>query len=238
MNETEVSAVLPVFNDMDSLKKAIPESIKALENITGSFELIVAEDGSTDGSRELVEEWEKRDSRVRLLHSDERLGRGRALNRAFENSNGMILCYYDVDLATDMAHLSRLIDEIREGAAVSTGSRLLPESSIKRTTDREIASRGYNFLVRLFLGSRLHDHQCGFKGFNKSIVMDILPHVTSTHWFWDTELLVRTQRAGYKVAEFPVVWNTGDKTTVRFKDIFSMGTSILRLWWSIHVKKD
>lgn len=237
MIKTEVSAVLPVFNDRESLEKAIPESLKVLETITDSFELIVAEDGSTDGSRELVEEWERKDPRVRLVHSDERLGRGRALNRTFEDAQGEIICYYDVDLATDMAHLPRLIDEIRKGAAVSTGSRLLPESNINRTTDREVASRGYNLLVRLFLKSRLHDHQCGFKGFNRDIVRNILPDVSATHWFWDTELLVRTQRAGYKVAEFPVVWNTGSKTTVKFKDIFSMGTSILQLWWNIHVKK-
>ena len=136
-----------------------------------------------------------------------------------------------------MAYLPQLIDEIRKGAAVSTGSRLMSGSNIKRSTDREIASRGYNFLVRLFLGSRLHDHQCGFKGFNKEILMKILPDISSTHWFWDTEILVRAQKSGYKVAEFPVVWNTGSKTTVKFKDIFSMGTSILKLWWKINVKK-
>ncbi|MBN1431922.1 MAG: glycosyltransferase family 2 protein [Methanomicrobiaceae archaeon] len=237
MTETEVSAVIPVYNDRESLETAIPESLKVLEGITGSFELIVAEDGSTDGSRELVEEWEKNDPRVRLFHSDERLGRGRALNRAFEYSKGNILCYYDVDLATDMSHLPQLIEEIRKGAAVSTGSRLLPDSRIKRTTDREIASRSYNFLVRLFLGSRLHDHQCGFKGFDRQKLADLIPDVSSTHWFWDTEILVRAQKKGYQVAEFPVVWNTGDKTTVKLGDVFSMGTSILRLWWDIHVKK-
>lgn len=238
MTDIEVSAVIPVFNDRDSLEKAIPESLEALEGITDSFELIVAEDGSKDGSRELVEEWEKKDPRVRLFHSDERLGRGKALNRAFEYSKGRVLCYYDVDLATDMAYLPCLIDEIRKGAAVSTGSRLLPESKIKRTTDREIASRSYNFLVRLFLGSRLHDHQCGFKGFDREKLMQILPGVSSTHWFWDTEILVRAQKSGYRVAEFPVVWNTGNKTTVKLGDVFSMGTSILRLWWNIHVKKN
>ena len=237
MSDVEVSAVIPVFNDRISLEIAVPESIRVLEGITDSFELIVAEDGSTDGSREFVEEWEQKDPRVRLFHSDERLGRGRALNRAFEYSNGKILCYYDVDLATDMAYLPQLIDEIRKGAVVSTGSRLLPESNIKRTRDREIASRGYNFLVRLFLGSRLHDHQCGFKGFDREKLMEILPRIYSTHWFWDTEILVRAQKSGYRVAEFPVVWNTGDKTTVKFKDVFSMGTSILRLWWTINVKR-
>ncbi|MEN6442463.1 MAG: dolichyl-phosphate beta-glucosyltransferase [Methanoregula sp.] len=238
MIEPEVTAIIPVFNDRQALERAIPVSIDTLSAITGSFELIVAEDGSTDGSAFFVKDYEKRDPRVRLLHSDDRLGRGRALNRAFHEARGSIVCYYDVDLATDMQHLSTLILAIRNGADISTGSRLLPDSDIVRTEGREIASRTYNFLVRLFLGSRLYDHQCGFKGFNKERILAVLPLIHSNHWFWDTELLVRAQRAGYTVTEFPVRWRAGKGTTVRVKDIFEMGSSILRLWWQIHVSKN
>ncbi|NLC91468.1 MAG: glycosyltransferase, partial [Methanocorpusculum parvum] len=67
MNRVSVTAVLPVFNDVEALKTAIPKSIQALEAYGKSFELIIAEDGSTDGSRECVEEWETKDPRVRLL---------------------------------------------------------------------------------------------------------------------------------------------------------------------------
>ncbi len=238
MTESEVTAIIPVFNDRPALEQAIPASIETLSAITGSFELIVAEDGSTDGSAAFVKDYETKDPRVRLLHSDERLGRGKALNQAFHAARGTIVCYYDVDLATDMQHLSELIGAIRNGADVSTGSRLLPDSDIVRTEGREIASRTYNFLVRLFLGSRLFDHQCGFKGFNKERILIVLPLIRSNHWFWDTELLVRAQREGYKVTEFPVRWRAGKGTTVRVKDIFEMGSSILRLWWQIHVSKD
>ena len=238
MNGPEISAIIPVFNDRASLERALPESVETLAAITPLFEIIVAEDGSTDGSAGFVEEYAKKDSRVRLLHSDERLGRGKALNRAIREAKGGIVCYYDVDLATSMQHLPELVGAIRNGAAVSTGSRLLPSSDTVRTGGREIASRSYNFLVRLFLGSRIYDHQCGFKGFHRERILPILPAIRSDHWFWDTEILVRTQRMGYQVAEFPVHWRAGKGTTVRLKDVFSMGSSILRLWWQIHVSEN
>jgi len=234
----EISAVIPVFNDREALTGAIPLSVSTLEAITPDFELIIAEDGSTDGSAELVRSWMEKDSRVRLFHSDERLGRGRALNRAFLAAEGRIVCYYDVDLATDMKHLATLIGAIRSGYDISTGSRLLPESRIQRSGGREIASRGYNFLVRVVLGSRLHDHQCGFKAFSRDRVLAIIPTVQDTHWFWDTEVLVRAERKGYRICEFPVAWEQGEKTTVRRHDVWDMGTAVLRLWWQLHVSED
>jgi glycosyltransferase involved in cell wall biosynthesis len=238
MAEPEVTVIIPVFNDHHSLEIAIPRSVELLSHITNGFELVIAEDGSTDGSAELVRSCEQLDPRIHLLHSDERLGRGKALTRAIYQSKGKIVCYYDVDLATDMQHLPELIGAIREGADIATGSRLMPGSDIVRTGSREIASRSYNFLVRLFLGSRCYDHQCGFKAFNKKSLLSVLPAIRSNHWFWDTELLVRSQLNGCRLVEFPVRWRAGKGTTVKMKDVFEMGSSILILWWQIHVSKD
>ncbi len=238
MHEVEVSAVLPVYNDLAALRIAIPRSLETLDAIAPEgFELIVAEDGSTDGSTEFIRDFEAKDPRVRLLHADERLGRGRALNRAAAGARGSIVCYYDVDLATDMAHLSELIGAVRDGYDIATGSRLLPESNIARSGGREIASRGYNMLVRTILGSSLHDHQCGFKAFQRDRLLDLLPSVTADHWFWDTEVLVRAQKNGYRIQEFPVRWQQGEGTTVRRKDVVEMGSAIVRLWWRLHVEK-
>ncbi|MFA5348490.1 MAG: glycosyltransferase [Methanoregula sp.] len=238
MTNPDVTAIVPVFNDRRSLEIAIPRSVQALTLITKEFELIIAEDGSTDGSASLVRQWEGRDSRIHLLHSDDRLGRGKALNRAISESRGEIVCYYDVDLATDMHYLPELIRAVREGADIAIGSRLMPGSDIVRTGGREIASRSYNFLVRLFLGSTIYDHQCGFKAFKKGYIVRLLPDIHSNHWFWDTELLVRAQRKGCRVREFPVRWRAGKGTTVKINDVFEMGSSILRLWWQIHVSKN
>jgi glycosyltransferase involved in cell wall biosynthesis len=233
----EITAIIPVFNDRHSLEIALNVSLETLSGITREFEILVAEDGSTDGSTEFVRQYETQDSRVRLLHHDKRQGRGRALNQAIRESKGTIVSYYDVDLATDMQYLPVLISAIRNGSDISTGSRLLPASDIVRTESREIASRSYNFLVRLFLGSRISDHQCGFKAFNRERILPLLPAIRSNHWFWDTEILVRAQRAGYRVVELPVRWRAGKGTTVRFRDVFEMGTAILCLWWQIHVSK-
>src|SRR5512136_2619977 len=128
MDAPEITAIIPVFNDRPALEIALKKAVDILSGISGNFEILVAEDGSTDGSTEYVRHYESLDGRVRLLHSDERQGRGKALNRAIRESRGTIVCYFDVDLATDMQHLPALISAIRQGSDISIGSRLLPAS--------------------------------------------------------------------------------------------------------------
>lgn len=227
--------VIPVYNDLPALQEAVPRTLKMMERLFSRFEIIIAEDASTDGSAEYAASWQNRDPRITHLHRSERLGRGSALTTAARRAKGDIFCYFDVDLATDMMHLPDIIGAIVEGADIASGSRLLPGSDITRSVDREIKSRGYNLLVHVILGSRLKDHQCGFKAFRKDKLLAILPEIQDTHWFWDTEVLVRAQRKGYRIAEIPVLWREGSGTTVKSQDIWKMGRSILNLWWSIHV---
>ncbi len=230
---SSVTAVIPVYNDLPALEEALPITIDLMEKITSDFEIIIAEDASNDGSAEYAKSAALKDSRIIHLHRDGRLGRGSALTLAAGRARGDIFCYFDVDLATDMTFLPELLSAIDKGADVATGSRLLPESDIIRSQDREIKSRGYNALVRLFLRSMLYDHQCGFKAFNTKSLKLVLTKVTDTHWFWDTEVLVRAQQIGMKVVEIPVIWKEGDGTTVKTSDIWTMGRSILKLWWKL-----
>jgi len=131
-----------------------------------------------------------------------------------------------------MKHLRELIQSIRDGYDFATGSRMLPESNVQRPWKRGIASRGFNFLARVMLGSKLYDHQCGFKSFKRASLFGVLDTVKDTHWFWDTELFVRAQRAGFRVREFPVEWTHGGATKVNLiRDIFGMGSQIFRLWY-------
>jgi hypothetical protein len=135
-----------------------------------------------------------------------------------------------VDLASDIGKVRRLIAGIENGAAISTGSRLMKDSKTKRRFLREVSSRMFNLLVRLFLGSKIMDHQCGFKGFRKKEVLPILKKVKDAHWFWDTELLVRAQREGLKVDEFPIEWKESRGSKVRLlKDTIAMALGIMRM---------
>ena len=234
---TEVSVILPAYNEAKRIRDTVVVTAETLKEITPSFEIIIAEDGSTDRTADIAAELSRKHDYVKHLHSNARQGRGRALNRAFKFASGDILCYIDVDLATNMKHLRELIDAIRyEGYDLSTGSRMMPESDVKRPLKRGLASKGFNFFTRTLLRSKLYDHQCGFKGFKRESLFELLDSVEDEHWFWDTELLVRAQHAGYKVKEFPVVWRHGGATKVDLiKDVIGMGSQILRLWWQLHV---
>jgi len=233
----DVSVILPAYNEAKRIRESVAITANTLKEITPNFEIIIAEDGSTDGTAGIADELSRTHEYVKHLHSDARQGRGRALNRAVKFASGDIICYIDVDLATDMKHLSELIDAIRyEGYDFSTGSRMMPESDVKRPLKRGLASKGFNLFTRTLLGSKLYDHQCGFKGFKRESLFDLLDSIEDDHWFWDTELLVRAQHEGYKVKEFPVVWRHGGATKVNLtKDVFGMGSQILRLWWQLKV---
>lgn len=229
----KISIVLPAYNEAKRLRTAVEEVYRAAEKTGYDFEIIIAEDGSRDGTDRIAAELAASNPKIKHIHSDERLGRGKALMTAFSEATGEVVVYMDVDLATDLSHLKELVDAIIvEGYDLATGSRLMKESKTDRPAKREIASRGYNFLVRLFLGSKLHDHQCGFKAFKRDVILELGKDVKDNHWFWDTEVLVLAQKNGYRVKEIPVKWRHGGETKVDFgKDIVYMFSQILRMWF-------
>ena len=233
--DLEISIVFPAYNEADKLERAVTETINYVKNVSRSFEIIIAEDGSTDGTDKLAEELSRKIENVRHLHSGVRLGRGRALNRAFSMARGKILIYMDVDLSTDLEFLKPLIDSIRkEGFDLATGSRMLPQSVAERSLHRKLLSKIYNFLVRALLKSPIRDHQCGFKAFRRESFLTLMPKVKANHWFWDTEVLVLASRMGFKIKEIPVVWRrrSGTKVSLR-RDVLDMGIQVLKLWFRL-----
>jgi glycosyltransferase AglD len=237
--QIQVSVVLPAYNEVNNLQPAVEKTIQTLNQFTQSYEVIIAEDGSTDGTAERAEELTQKTPNVRHIHRERRLGRGTALNNAFKQSNAEVLVYMDLDLATDLKYLKPLVEAITlEGYDFSTGSRMLAESKAERTFSRGISSKTYNFLVRHMLGSELHDHQCGFKAFKREPLMSLIDKVEATHWFWDTEILVRAHLAGFKVKEIAVEWKSGKDTKVNLlKDSWDMFKQIMSLWWKLKIKK-
>ncbi|QDX39757.1 flippase-like domain-containing protein [Salarchaeum sp. JOR-1] len=235
----EVSVVLPAYNEEDTIRETVETTLATLDGFlpAGSFEVVVAEDGCDDRTPEIADEFAAADSRVRHFHSDERLGRGGALDFAFERAAGDVLVYFDTDLATDMRHLEELVESVRSGEYdVATGSRWLPGNVADRPAKRGIPSRGFNFATRLLLGSDLRDHQCGFKAFSREAFESLHGDVEDKHWFWDTEMLVRAQRRGFRVNEFAVDWTPkGDSKVDLVRDVFGMGSQILRCFWEFRV---
>jgi uncharacterized protein (TIRG00374 family) len=235
----EVSVVLPAYNEEATLETTVERTLDALGAFlpAGSYEVVVAEDGCDDRTPEIADRLAAEDERVRHLHGEGRLGRGGALEAAFEFADGDTLAYMDTDLATDLRHLEELVESVRtEGYDVATGSRWIPGHEADRPPKRGVPSRVYNGLVRTVLRSSLQDHQCGFKAFDRAALESLLADVEDEHWFWDTEVLVLAQRRGYDVREFPVEWTPkGDTKVDLVRDVLGMGSQILRTWWQLSV---
>ncbi len=231
----EVSIIFPAYNEVGYLDAAVEKTAQALNEFTSSYEIIIAEDGSKDGTAEHSEELAHKYPFVKHVHRDERMGRGRALNNAFGQANGQVFVYMDLDLATNLKYLHPLVEAItKEGYDFATGSRMMKESKVERSLRRKISSKTFNWLVRAMLGSKLRDHQCGFKAFKREPTLQLINEVGARHWFWDTEILVRAQKKGYKVKEISVEWKSPAGTKVNIvKDSYNMGKQVFQLWWKL-----
>ena len=230
MARVSVSIVVPVYNQKDKLEGcvlAVQQSLKSAG--ISDFEIIIAEDGSRDGSFEEANRLWRKYPFVKVTHANKRTGRGSAVCRGFSQAAGDMVAYIDADQATETSHLPELVAAAKR-TGVATGSRYLQSSNASRGVRRLFFSRVFNWLVRAILGSRVSDHQCGFKAFRKAVAKSLCAKSRERHWLWDTEVLVLAQRQGLAVSEIPVVWREQGDTTVRLKnDIWDMFWGIIRL---------
>jgi putative flippase GtrA len=142
-------------------------------------------------------------------------GRGRALHAVWSTSDAPVLVYMDVDLSTDLAALAPLVAPLVSGHSdLAIGTRLGRGSRVVRGAKREIISRCYNLILRSTLAAGFSDAQCGFKAIRADVARQLLPYVTDTGWFFDTELLVLAERSGLRIHEVPVDWVDDPDTTV------------------------
>lgn len=214
---TTVEIIIPVLNEEVALPKCIDTLVDFVRQIPDyEWKITVADNGSTDRTLEVADELAGKYPEVGRIHLEQR-GRGRALKRAWTDSDADVRCYMDVDLSTDIKSLPALIAAIAdEGYDVSTGSRLIKGSKvIGRTLLRETTSRGYNLLIRLMFWPQFHDAQCGFKAVSRRAAVNLLPLIEDNEWFMDTELLLLAQAAGYRIKEIPVLWVDDPDTRVK-----------------------
>lgn len=229
----KVIVTIPCHNDEDFIETAVKAVEKWVNEIEKDYLIIIAEDGSVDNSNKISSELASTNPKIVHIHDESKLGRGRALMNAWERYDAEIYAYLDCDLATDMRFFPELINYIKEGYDLSTGSRYIEGAEYDRPFLREASSKIYNSMIRFFFHDNVLDHQCGFKAFSKKMVDYLLEHHTFSDWFWDTEAIVLANRNGFKVKEFPVIWREkrGDRTPLRrlFNDVWIHGKGIVKL---------
>ena len=231
MLKMEISLIIPAYRSAKFLEKNIGLVSKELNDITRDYEILIVEGGSTDGTDKVASAIAAGNRRVRYIQRKQRLGKGKALSIGFGKAMGKIVAFADADLEIDPKYLAPAIGKIRQGYDIAIVSQHHFKSDFQSPLLRKTLSKGYNFLVRAILGSKIKGHQGGLKCFRKEAIEEILPFVRDQHWFWDTEVLMIGQWLGFRIIEMPITggYGFGDSTVVILKDCVSLFKSILRL---------
>jgi glycosyltransferase involved in cell wall biosynthesis len=213
-----VDVVIPVYNEEHILAQSVATLRQFLsKGFHHKWRILIADNASTDNTLALAQELAQKHPNVASLHIPEK-GRGRALKASWLGSAADIVSYMDVDLSTELAAFPPLIEAIAsEGYHIATGSRLAPASDTRRSLKREVISRGYNLMIKALFSTRFSDAQCGFKALSRQGVRALVPLVENNDWFFDTELLILAEKAGYPVKEIPVRWLEDPDTRVNIR---------------------
>lgn len=225
----EVSILLPVHNEASNIEKCILEIEKAISPISGSYEIIISEDGSTDGTDLIVSDLLSGDSHLSFLHSETRLGKGKAIKKAFAEASGDLIVFMDADLATSLDYLPMILEAARQNQGMAIGSRHVKGSIVRRRVFRTFSSLVYNLLVRLLFFDGVHDHQCGFKAMIRPAAMVML-ETKSENFFFDTELILRCKKKGFQITEVGVEWSETrgkGRSKVRLDDARQMALDLV-----------
>lgn len=240
VSKSELAIILPVTNEIKYLKEAVSETVAWAGKICNDWHIIIAEDGSTDGSTGLAYQLGAERKNITVLHNDLKLGRGKAVKRAMKLFDAEIYAYFDVDLAADMMFFPMLINKVKTGYDIATGSRYIKGAKFSRPPLRLIASKIYNWIVRSLFRSQVHDHQCGFKAFSRRVRDELLDECKSDDWLWDTEVVVLGTRSKFKIHEFPVAWRERRFTKTPLKRLISdvkiHGIGLLKLYRRVNSK--
>jgi glycosyltransferase involved in cell wall biosynthesis len=196
---TPISLVLPMFNEASVVDATLNQVVESLERNFADFEIVVADDASTDGCAEMVERWTRKDPRIKLVRLPCNQRFGGAVCAALQGGTKDFLVYTDFDLPVRLDSLPRLLEAFSD-ADVLTG---YSESGAKYANwESKVLSLGYNFMVRVLFGLHLRDVNFGFKAVRRSAWEKLQLHSHSP--FVGTELFVRARCLGLRVKEIPV----------------------------------
>lgn len=197
---SSLTIVVPVYNEASFITEALPRLIAAADEVGAEYVIRIVENGSSDGTALKAKEVAA-DARV-VVESLPEADYGAAMRHGFLNAEGEWVVNFDIDYFS--AGFLRQVLEQPDDVDLVIGSKRDPDSDDRRPLIRRLATRVFNVLLTVILGSNVSDTH-GMKGFRSKLVSDVGPMVESTQDLFDTELVVRAEKAGYRIVEVPVV---------------------------------
>ncbi len=237
--DIDLSIVIPAYNESRRLPQSL-ERIYAwlrahLEASGLGWEVIVVDDGSTDGTLALARQMTERYPNLRVLANGRNRGKGYSVRHGVLEARGRTVLFTDADLSAPIEEAGKLLATAREGYAVVVGSRGLDRSLIEvhQSVVRELAGKTFNLIVRLLTGLSIHDTQCGFKLFDREATRPIFERQKIERFGFDPEVLFLAKKQGLRIAEVGVRWSHDADSRVRLlRDGSRMLRELVRMRWN------
>lgn len=231
MSKVEVSIILPCYNEGPTFEVSVAKIMSVLKKLKYIWEIIFVEDKSQDSTKENIEKLTSKIKSSRAIYHSKNQGRGKSVADGVKIARGDICGFLDVDLEISADYIPLFISEIKNGSDLVIGQRFY-EGDGTRTFVRFLASKIYAFSVRMLFNSPAQDTESGYKFFRKSKILTILGKIKNKHWFWDTEICIRSHLAGLKISQVPVLFRRREdkKSTVRLiPDSIDYISNLIRL---------
>jgi len=221
-----LSIIIPAFNEENRILGSLQTIHQYMGRRDFTFEVIVVDDGSRDGTQTVVEEFGRSHGGVRLVQNGQNRGKGYSVRHGVRVATGRDILFSDADLSTPVGECERLLPFISSGEFdVAIGSRALPESrlEIRQPFYREWMGRMFNKVVQKVAVPGIVDTQCGFKAFRGAVARRVFRMQKLDGFAFDVEILYLARKLGYTIREVPVTWrNSPDSRVNASRDSMKM----------------
>lgn len=220
--EPVLSLVLPAFNESKKIESTLQNSVRFLERSNFDWELIVVDDGSTDGTEDIIRRTSHDYPQLVAVRNEQNRGKGYAVKSGIRRTRGRYVGFMDADYKTDISCLTESLEKLMRGCDIVIGSRTLKESVIENLPkrSRQIGSRLFNLEVQLMFPAlrRFKDTQCGFKLFQRHAARGIFSRLVVDRFTFDVEILHLASLLNYQVCEVPVRWASDPDTRTKLME--------------------
>lgn len=206
-SDIDISVVIPAYNEADRIPETLSRVVKYLAGLGRPYEVIVVDDGSTDPTPSLVDEFARESGAAVRLIRRPHAGKGAAVRAGMLAARGRFRLLCDADLSMPVEEFDRFIPLLEAGMPVVVGSREAPGARrYNEPPHRHLMGRVYNRLIQLLVLPGIEDTQCGFKGFRAEAALELFGRQTLDGFGFDVEVLFVARRLGYPIKEVPINW--------------------------------
>jgi dolichyl-phosphate beta-glucosyltransferase len=234
LSDITYSIVIPAYNEGERLGATLEKVLGYVREQGWNAEVIVVNDGSRDNTADLVRGFAVKHPMLRLVENPGNRGKGYSVRNGMLQARGEVVVFSDADLSSPIEEMPKLLEALAAGADIAIGSRWLRAElqTQRQSLHRQLFGRIFNFLLRMILGLKFKDTQCGFKAFTRRAAQTILPLQRIERWGFDPEILFLARKFAFRVEEVPVRWGHAGGTRINpLLDGSRMFQEVMRIRW-------